>query len=76
MQLNTTCLSDAGKGSTVILSDLDLPLLANVPRSSGRLDELKLAALQVCFFNWLSSVAKMISRVGVSYECPGTLLIS
>ena len=39
----------------IYLSNLDLLLLANVPRSSGRLRELTLAAPQACFFNWLAS---------------------
>ena len=64
-------------------NNLDLPLLANVPRSSGRLRELTLAAPQVCFFNWLASGCRMRCLVCIYslfgrwiFECPGMLLIS
>ncbi len=60
MQLNTSCLYGLWKGSTMILSDLDLPL-GKRPSFLCRLGELRLAALHVCFFNWLSSVAPSLS---------------
>lgn len=53
MRLNPACLYGLGKDCNDILKRFRLAIVGKRP-SSGRLGELKLAALRVCFFNWLA----------------------
>jgi hypothetical protein len=58
------------------LSIFDSALSANVPRSSVRLLLAPLAGPPSCIFLPSVTSPQGESRVSVSYECPGTVLIS